>query len=49
MTELRCSKCSILLPEEELVIREDNGLPECDECSGLLRDEDLGCEYDEVG
>ena len=48
MSEQRCSQCSLLLPEEELLIREDNGQPECPECAGFFRDEDLCCEYDET-
>jgi hypothetical protein len=48
MTELRCSNCSIHLPEEELLFREDNGEPECPVCAGFFKDEDLFCEYDET-
>ena len=49
MKELRCSKCSILLPEEELLVREDNGELECPECAGFYKEEDLCCDYDEIG
>jgi hypothetical protein len=49
MSDKRCSRCSILFPEEELLIREDTGEAVCPECSGLLTGEDLGCEYDEEG
>jgi len=49
MKELRCSKCSILLPEEELLVREDNGELECPDCAGFYKEEDLCCDYDEIG
>lgn len=49
MTDKRCSKCRMLFPEEELLIREDTGEPVCPDCSGLLAGEDLGCAYVEEG
>jgi hypothetical protein len=39
----------MLFPEEELLMREDDGQWVCPDCSGLLGDEDLGCEYVEEG
>ncbi len=49
MTDRRCSKCSMLYPEEELLIAEDTGDYVCPECSGLLEGEAIGCRYDEEG
>lgn len=49
MREGRCSACTELYPEDELLLREDTGEPVCPACSGLLVDEDLDCAYDEVG
>jgi hypothetical protein len=49
MTDKRCSKCRMLFPEEELLIREDTGQPVCPDCSGLLEGEDLSCTYVEEG
>lgn len=49
MAEKRCLKCHMLYPEEELLIREDNGEPVCEDCSELLEGEDLSCRYDESG
>ncbi len=49
MREAPCEQCGIHWPEEELLQREDNGQMVCPECSGLLDDEDLSCEYDETG
>ncbi len=49
MADKRCSECGMNLPEEELLIREDNGQPVCPDCSGLLYGEDPGCAYDETG
>lgn len=47
MDEQRCSNCQQLFASDSLLIREDNGLPVCEDCSGLLADEDLSCQYDE--
>ncbi|BCR04567.1 hypothetical protein DESUT3_16360 [Desulfuromonas versatilis] len=49
MTETRCSECNSLFPEDELLIREDDGKPVCEDCSGLITGEDLGCQYEETG
>ncbi len=49
MSDKRCSECSTLYDEEELLVREDNGELVCPDCSGLLVGEDLGCTYDETG
>ena len=49
MKEAPCPNCGLLWPEEELLIREDNGQPVCPECSGLLVGEDLSCRHDESG
>lgn len=49
MTELRCSACEELYPEDELLRREDNGALECPACAGLLLDAEFDCAYDEVG
>lgn len=49
MNEAICSVCRIPCPEEDLLLREDDGQPVCPDCSGLLAEEDLGCAYDEVG
>lgn len=49
MTDRRCSQCQELYPEEELLIREDNGEAVCIDCSGLIIGEDLGCQYEETG
>lgn len=49
MSDKRCSRCCMLFPEEELLVREDTGEPVCPECSGLLAAEDLGCQYVEEG
>ncbi len=49
MRDQRCSECGMLFPEDELLLREDDNLPVCPECSGLLAGEDLGCRFDEVG
>jgi len=38
-----------MFPEEKLLIREDTGEPVCEDCSGLVNDEDLSCRYDEQG
>ena len=47
MDERRCSICQQLRAEEELLEREDNGEPVCEDCSGLRKDEDLSCVHDE--
>jgi NAD-dependent SIR2 family protein deacetylase len=49
MKEQSCSQCGLLFLEEELLIREDTGEPVCPDCSGLLANEDLDCEYVEEG
>ena len=49
MTDARCAQCGQLYDEDELIQREDNGQMICIECSGLLADEDLGCQYEETG
>lgn len=49
MSDTRCSQCNRLYEEDELLQREDNGGMICPDCSGLLADEDLGCQYDEAG
>ena len=49
MSDRRCSECRMLYPEEELLVREDNGQYVCPDCSGLLEGEDLCCAYDEQG
>ena len=49
MKEAPCEQCGRLWAEEDLLEREDNGLLVCPECSGLLTDEDLSCQYDETG
>lgn len=49
MKEAPCSQCGIIWPEEELLTREDNGKIVCPDCSGLLADENLSCQYDETG
>ncbi|MHB1397903.1 MAG: hypothetical protein ACYDAI_08260 [Trichloromonadaceae bacterium] len=49
MNEARCSRCGLMFLEEELLVKEDDGALVCGDCSGLLTDEDLGCEYVEEG
>jgi len=49
MADKRCSRCGMLYEEEELLVTEDTGELVCPDCSGLLADEDLGCEYVEEG
>ena len=49
MTDRRCSRCRMLYPEEELLMREDDGTWVCPDCSGLLKEENLTCAYDEEG
>lgn len=47
--EQQCSECGGDFPEAELLIREDTGAPVCEDCSGLIGNEDLTCRYDEQG
>lgn len=48
--EKRCTQCNGMYPEEELLIREDTSELVCEDCSGLLENnEDLTCRYDEQG
>lgn len=49
MADKRCSRCTILYAEEELLVAEDTGELVCPSCSGLLANEDLDCQYDEEG
>jgi hypothetical protein len=49
MTDKRCARCAMLYEEEELLVTEDTGELVCPDCSGLLADEDLDCQYDEEG
>ncbi len=49
MKDERCSRCGMLYAEDELLVAEDTGERVCPDCSGLLADEDLGCEYVEEG
>jgi NAD-dependent SIR2 family protein deacetylase len=49
MKESACAQCGVLWQEEELLKREDNGQIVCPECSGLMKDENLSCQYDESG
>jgi len=49
MKEAPCAQCGQRYQEDELLQREDNGELVCPECSGLLADEDLTCQYDETG
>ena len=49
MNELLCSQCRRPCAEEDLLIREDDGEKVCPDCSGLLVDENLACDYDETG
>ena len=49
MKGIPCEQCGYIWPEDELLQREDNGQMVCPECSGLLADEDLSCQYDETG
>ncbi len=49
MNEAPCSQCGLLWPEDELLVREDDGRQVCPECSGLLVGEDLSCRHDEEG
>lgn len=47
--EKQCSQCNGMFPEEELLEREDTTALVCENCSGLLGNEDLSCRYDEQG
>jgi DNA-directed RNA polymerase subunit RPC12/RpoP len=47
MHEQKCSECGQVFAEEYLLTREDTGELVCEECSGLLVDEDISCRYDE--
>lgn len=49
MGDRRCSECRMLYPEEELLMREDNGQWVCPDCSGLMKEElqVLDCTHDE--
>ncbi|MBE0595871.1 MAG: hypothetical protein IH614_01230 [Desulfuromonadales bacterium] len=49
MSDKRCSDCCMLYPEEELLLREDDGQLVCPDCSRLNEDDLLTCTYDEVG
>lgn len=49
MTTKRCTVCGLEFPAEELLQRETDGQSVCEDCSGLLADEDLSCDYDETG
>jgi len=49
MADARCSKCHRLFDEEELLVSETTGELICEDCSGLLAGEDLGCRYVEEG
>ena len=49
MKMAHCDHCGERWPEEELLKREDNGQLVCPNCSGLLADEDLSCQYEESG
>lgn len=47
MKELGCSVCGHVFAEDKLLTREDTGEKVCEECSGLLANEDLSCVHDE--
>ncbi len=47
MAESLCSGCRQPYPDDQLLVREDNGERVCEECSGLLVNEDLSCTYGE--
>ena len=49
MEDQLCSSCQEVFRQELLLIREDNGLPVCEDCSGLLVNENLSCKHDEWG
>lgn len=49
MADKHCSRCRRLFDEAELLLTEDTGELVCPDCSGLLAEEDLSCEYDEEG
>ena len=48
MKRAPCSQCKEIWPEDELLKREDNGEVVCPDCSGLIANEDLSCQYDET-
>lgn len=47
MDEQACAECGAMWPVDELLEREDNGLLVCPDCSGLLIEDEVGCQYDE--
>ena len=47
--EKQCTKCMLIFPEEELLVREDNAELVCEDCSGLQEQDYLSCRYDEQG
>lgn len=47
--EKQCSKCQLWFQDNELLESETTGEEVCEDCSGLLANEDLGCRYDEQG
>lgn len=47
--EKQCSVCQLWFQETELLESETTGELVCEDCSGLLASEDLGCRYDEQG
>jgi hypothetical protein len=49
MKTKRCVVCGLEFPEDELLQRENDGQFVCEDCSGLLSNEDLSCSYDETG
>jgi hypothetical protein len=49
MSDKRCANCRMLYPEEELLLREDNGEWICPDCSGMLKEDLVTCAYDEEG
>lgn len=49
MKETRCAQCNQPYDEDELIPREDTGELVCPDCSGLLKDDNPTCQYDETG
>lgn len=49
MADKRCSRCTLLYDEDDLLLTEDTNDLVCPSCSGLLANEDLSCQYDEQG
>jgi RNA polymerase subunit RPABC4/transcription elongation factor Spt4 len=47
--EKQCSSCKLMFPEEDLLEREDTADLVCEDCSGLLADDEMSCRYDEQG